>query len=91
MKLRYPFQRTRSTRLLQAAAIMTLAALAFMAWALFQPTPLPVMLAMTAGQGLGTGALGLYVFVIIRDLRRDRSRSAPKNSLAPYLGTEPPP
>jgi hypothetical protein len=73
--MRIPFARTRSARILQISAVLTLAALALMLWSLFQPTPLPVMLAMTAGQGLGTTALALYVFVIVRDLRRDRTRN----------------
>lgn len=85
MKLRFPFQRTRSTTLLRASAVMTLAAIALMAWALVDPTPLPVMLAMTGGQALGTTALALYVFVIVRDLRRDRSR-ARRDSLGPHAG-----
>ena len=75
-----PFGKTRSTRLLQASAVLTLLALALMLWALVEPTVLPVMLAMTAGQAVGTTALALYVFVIVRDLRRDRSR---RSSLDP--------
>jgi hypothetical protein len=76
MKLRFPFKRTRSMRLLQASAVMTLLAIALMTWALVDPTPLPVMLAMTGGQMLGTTALALYVFVIVRDLRRGRISKA---------------
>jgi hypothetical protein len=72
--MRIPFARTRSTRLLQFSAALTLAALALMVWALVQPTPLPVMLAMTGGEALGSAALAMFVFVIVRDLRRDRSR-----------------
>jgi hypothetical protein len=72
MRLRVPFKRTPSMRLLQASAVLTLLAIALMAWALVQPTPLPVMLAMTGGQVLGTAALVMYVFVIVRDLRRAR-------------------
>ncbi len=58
-------------RLLQASAVVTLLALALMVWSMLQPTPLPVMLAMTVGQGLGTLALGAYLYVVIRDLRRN--------------------
>jgi Na+/melibiose symporter-like transporter len=66
--------------LLRISALLTLLGLALMVWSVLQPTPLPVMLAMTVGQGIGTAAFGIYLFVVIRDirdvrraLRRDRS------------------
>jgi purine-cytosine permease-like protein len=62
----------RPTALLRWSAALTLIALALMVWSMIQPTPLPVMLAMTAGQGLGTLALAMYVFVVVQDLRRAR-------------------
>lgn len=61
-------------RLLQASAVVTLVALALMVWSMLQPTPLPVMLAMTVGQGLGTLALGAFLFVVVRDVRRNYIR-----------------
>jgi len=60
------------TRLLRISALLTLVALVFMVWSLLQPTPMPVMLAMTVGQGLGTLAFVLFLVVIIRDVRRKR-------------------
>ena len=60
--------------LLRISAVLTLLGLALMAWSLVEPTPLPVMLAMTAGQALGTTAFGLYIFVVVRELRRERQR-----------------
>ena len=63
--------------LLIIASILTLLAIALMVWSLLQPTPLPVMVAMSAGQVLGTAALGAYVYVVIKDLfriRRERAR-----------------
>lgn len=57
-------------RILQISAVTTLVALGFMVWSMLAPTPLPVMLAMTVGQGLGTLALGGYVYVVVRDLRQ---------------------
>lgn len=59
-------------RILQISAITTLVALGFMVWSMLAPTPLPVMLAMTVGQALGTLALGGYLYVVIRDLRRPK-------------------
>ena len=59
-------------RLIYASVILTLIALAFMVWSVLAPTPMPVMLAMTAGQGLGTIAFVMYLFVVIQDFRRVR-------------------
>ena len=56
--------------LLRIAAVLTLIGLALMVWSMLVPTPLPVMLAMTVGQAIGTAAFGLYVFVVVRELRR---------------------
>jgi hypothetical protein len=59
-------------RLLQVSAGLTILALALMVWSMLQPTPLPVMLAMSVGQLLGTLAFALYGIVIARDLRQTR-------------------
>ncbi len=61
-----------SERMLRVSAVLTIVALALMVWSMLAPTPLPIMLAMTVGQGLGTLALGLYLFVVVRDLRAKR-------------------
>ena len=55
---------------LRWAAALTILGLALMVWSLVQPTPLPVMLAMTVGQAIGTLAFGIYLYVVARDLRR---------------------
>ena len=65
----------RSATLLRISGILTLVALALMAWSMAQPTPLPVMLAMTVGQAIGTTAFSCYLFVVIRDVRRSRKAS----------------
>lgn len=62
--------RVRTTTSLRISGVLTLIALALMAWSMAQPTPLPVMLAMTVGQAIGTTAFALYLFVVIRDVRR---------------------
>lgn len=59
-------------RPLRVSAVLTLVALALMVWSMLAPTPLPIMLAMTVGQGLGTLAFALYGLVIVQDLRRGR-------------------
>ncbi|HEY5945468.1 MAG TPA: hypothetical protein VIV40_08250 [Kofleriaceae bacterium] len=52
--------------------MLTLIALAFMAWSVLVPTPLPVMLAMTIGQVIGTAAFAIYGWIVYRDLVRQR-------------------
>jgi len=61
----------RATIALRIAAVLTLAGLALMVWSILVPTPLPVMLAMTTGQGLGTTAFAIYLLIVLRHLRRD--------------------
>lgn len=62
----------RPTALLRWSAVLTLIGLGLMAWSMLKPTPMPIMLAMTAGQGLGTLAFLMYLFVVIQDFRRIR-------------------
>lgn len=62
----------RPTTLLRWSAVLTLVGLGLMVWSMLDPTPLPVMLAMTAGQGMGTLAFVLYLFVVVQDFRRLR-------------------
>lgn len=61
-----------TTTLLRVSGALTIVGLALMAWSMLVPTPLPVMLAMTVGQAVGTTAFAIYIFVVVRDLRRDR-------------------
>jgi hypothetical protein len=58
--------------MLRTSAVLTLLALGLMIWSVLQPTPMPVMLAMSLGQALGTGAFALYALAILIDLRRSR-------------------
>lgn len=59
-------------RVLTVSSILCLIALALMVWSLLAPTVASVMVAMSAGQALGTLSLALYVWVVIADLRRAR-------------------
>jgi MFS family permease len=59
-------------KLLYLSAILTLIALGLMVWSLFEPTPLPVMVAMSVGQGLGTAAFGAYGYVVVKDILKVR-------------------
>jgi len=60
--------------LLRVSAVLTIIGLGFMVWSMLQPTPLPVMLAMTFGQAIGTTAFGMYIYVVVREFRRDYRR-----------------
>jgi hypothetical protein len=62
-------------RPLRVSAVLTLIALGLMLWSMLQPTPLPIMLAMTVAQGLGTLAFALYGVVIVLDILRARRAS----------------
>jgi hypothetical protein len=65
------------TRLLQIAAVLTMVGLALMVWSMAAPTPMPVILAMSAGQLLGTLAFGLFGYVVLVDqLRKQRAKGA---------------
>jgi len=67
---------------LRISAVLTLVGLALMAWSMLEPTVLPVMLAMSVGQGIGCMAFGLFLFVVIRDIRRGK-REQPESRDAP--------
>lgn len=71
------------TRLLQIAAVLTMVGLALMVWSMAAPTPMPVILAMSAGQLLGTLAFGLFGYVVLVDqLRKQRAKGAAAAALA---------
>lgn len=70
-------------RLLRVSAVLTMVALGLMLWSMFAPTPLPIILAMSLGQALGTLAFLLYGVCIAQDLwkirrtRRESSQNLP--------------
>lgn len=75
--------RLDTTRLLRVSAVLTMLGLALMLWSMFEPTPLPVILAMSVGQAIGTLAFLLYGVCIAQDLwkvrriRRESSQNLP--------------
>lgn len=64
-------------RWLRFASVLTLIALALIVWSLFDQTLIPVMVAMTVAQALGTAAFAAYGYVVFRDLTRRRAPGAP--------------
>lgn len=63
--------------ILRVAAVMALVGLALMVWSVLQPTPMPVILAMSVGQGIGSLSFLLFLWVVIRDLRRKKVLEEP--------------
>jgi len=62
---------------LRIAAVLAMVGLAFMVWAVLAPTPMPVILAMSVGQGLGTLSFLLFLLIVADDLRRARVLDPP--------------
>lgn len=62
------------TRLLQISCVLTLVGLALMVWSMLVPTPMPVILAMSLGQLLGTVAFGMFGYVVLVDQLRTQLR-----------------
>lgn len=70
-------RRSEISGLLAISALLTLVGLALMVWSLIQPTPMPVILAMSVGQGLGSCALLLFGYAVLIDqLRTQRAKGA---------------
>lgn len=70
-------------RILQLAAVLTLIGLGLMVWSMAEPTPMPVILAMSVGQGVGILAFSLFAGAVLVDqLHQQRARGA-ENVLAP--------
>ena len=64
-------------RILQIAAVLTLIGLGLMVWSMAEPTPMPVILAMSVGQGVGILAFALFAGTVLVDqLHAQRERAA---------------
>jgi CHASE2 domain-containing sensor protein len=58
------------SRLMVYACVLGLIGLALMSWSLFDQGWIPVMAAMSVGQGIGTLSFALFLVIVIIDLRR---------------------
>ncbi len=56
-------------RVLDASCVLALLALALIGWSLLDPRPIPVILAMSVGQAIGTLSFAAFLLVVVRDLR----------------------
>lgn len=70
-------------RILRAACVLALIGIALMVWSLLDPTPMPVLIAMSAGQVFGTLSLAAFLFVVFVDLRRAKLDRPPSASEPP--------
>ena len=72
-------------RALRWASLFGVASLVLMIWGVIDPNPIALVIAMSAGQALGTLAFVVFVLVVINDLRKARvfSRIAGRPSSAP--------
>ena len=79
MKLRFP----DPERLIRVACVLALVGLALMTWSVVDPRVWPVLVALSAGQVIGTLSLLLFAVVVIRDLgvlQRIRARPRPPDT-----------
>ena len=58
------------SRLMVYACVLGLIGLALMSWSLFDQGWIPVMAAMSVGQGIGTLSFALFLVIVIIDLRQ---------------------
>jgi hypothetical protein len=68
---------------LAAACVLALVALALMVWSLLEPTPVPVLVAMSVGQALGTISLLMFLAVVVADMRRAHLERVPGSTAPP--------
>ena len=72
------------SRLMVYACILGLIGLALMTWSLFDQGWIPVMAAMSVGQGIGTLSFALFLVIVIIDLRKAEFRpSIPSQPMKP--------
>ena len=83
-KLKNFFETASRSKLMAYACVLGLIALALMSWSLFDQGWIPVMAAMSVGQGIGTLSFLLFIAIVIMDLRRAEFRP----SILPYAPPE---
>lgn len=65
---------TSRSRLMVWVCVLGLIGLALMSWSLFDQGWIPVMMAMSVGQGIGTLSFVLFLVVVLIDLRKAEFR-----------------
>ena len=67
-----------ATNVITVACWCALGAVCLMTWSLVDPRPVPVVVAMSAGQALGTLSLVAFLTVVTADLRRRLANPPPR-------------
>jgi hypothetical protein len=67
-------RRMGSQKLITASCVLGLVAMAMMCWSVLDPTPVPVLVAMSAGQAIGTLSLLCYLAAVAIEVRRERQK-----------------
>jgi hypothetical protein len=78
-----------SRRILAFACSFALSAVGLMIWSLFDPRPIPVVVAMSVGQVLGTLSLLAFAYVVVADWRALTRAKETKEFVAPDKTTTP--
>ncbi len=66
------------SKLMVYACVLGLIGLALMSWSLFDQGWIPVMAAMSVGQGIGTLSFVLFLVIVFIDLRKAEFRPWPR-------------
>jgi hypothetical protein len=65
----------KQSRILVASCALALLAVGLMTWSLFDPKPIPVVVAMSVGQVLGTLSLVAFAYVVVADWRAQLAKA----------------
>jgi hypothetical protein len=65
----------QSRPILLASCAFALLAVGLMTWSLFDPKPIPVVVAMSVGQVLGTLSLVAFAYVVVADWRAQLAKA----------------
>lgn len=67
-------RRAGTPKLVLASCVLGLVAMAMMCWSVLDPTPFPVLVAMSVGQGIGTLSLLCYLAAVFVETWRLRNK-----------------
>jgi len=73
-KIAQAARRVGSQKLVLASCVLGLIAMAMMCWSVLDPRPFPVLVAMSAGQGIGTLSLLCYLSAVFVEVWRLRNK-----------------
>ena len=82
-------KRPSPSRVMMLACVLALVALALIVWSLLDPRPIPVIVAMSLGQVLGTMSFVAYLVVVGGDLRSRYTKVVAPSAGAPETPVRP--